>query len=179
MADPVLFPAPGEGNDTPVREEILDHASFVEWVDGVETTPSVKAEDLLWTRGDDKIGMTGLKFGKAKVLGPRSLRIGFTEAIPVGTVLVRGNVRVSALKASEGYPGEPGDDSQWIEGQRLMEVWMPPGEVPGDPDGEEYSLWIFPPEFTTRALRFQRVAQPTDTDFYGWLKGALVMRERV
>ena len=47
----------------------------------------------------------GVKFGDGRVVGVRHLRIGFTESIAVGSVLVRGGGVLSVLKADAAYPG--------------------------------------------------------------------------
>ena len=55
-----------------------------------------------------------MNFGNSKNAGARHLRIGWKNALAVGTVLTRGNVSVSVLKPGANYPGNPGDKADWI-----------------------------------------------------------------
>ena len=79
-------------------------------------------------------------FGIEKKPGPRHLRIGFKEAIPVGTVLTRGNIQLSVLKQGGIYPGNLDEDEQWIHGRRLADGAITTAQAGRD----ECVLWVFP-----------------------------------
>ncbi len=171
---------PGITLETSVREEILDKAAFVEWEAGETRPPQGRDAErgpawVMWTSDPrTRVGHSGLKFGESKVPGPRHLRVGFTEAIPVGSVMARGNVRVSALSAGAAYPGVFTLEDQWIPGQRLEGREVTGGQTVSD----AISLWVFPEGTTTRSLRFTHVADPADPSYEGWLGGAVVLPGR-
>jgi hypothetical protein len=162
-------------NPTPVSQKQLDRAAFAEWFDGHETAIPVERakngpRDVLWTQEQRTEGAR-LFFGTERGPGVRHLRIGFTEPIAVGTVLARAGGRLSVLKPDAPYPGDLGDDSQWIAAERL-------GSRPAA-DQEDLALWSLPPAVKTRALRFTHEANAADQDPSGYLGGAWVMAERV
>jgi hypothetical protein len=156
---------------TPISASQIDAAAYKEWVDGAERPVSDQANEgarwVLCTR-DSKPGYTGQVFGKSKNAGVRHLRIGFTTAIPVGTVFIKGDA-VSVLKPGAAYPGDLGDDRQWIPAQPAP-AWSG--------NNRELSTWVLPPGTTTRALRFTHVSKPADKDYHGWMAGAFVLAER-
>jgi hypothetical protein len=70
----------------------------------------------------------------------RYLRLAFKEALPIGTI-IGSEGAVSYLKADAVYPGDMTKDDQWIN------VQIPEGQA-----GER--VIPFPPNVTTRAIRF-------------------------
>ena len=117
----------------------------------------------------------GAFFGDSKTPGRQSMRIGFKVPITVGAVLVRAGGTLSVLRPEVNYPGNMADESQWLAGQRLVRGQPSDEEVAS----EDYSVWVFPPGTKTRALRFAHTAQPTDSNYCGWLGGAYVLAERM
>jgi len=88
-----------------VQVDNLDPAAFAEWVDGRETPisgadKSQTPQWLIWTNKSQP-GHSGLTFGESKTPGARHLRIGFKNAVALGSVLVRGGGQLSALKAAQ------------------------------------------------------------------------------
>ena len=180
---PAAAAPPETGFATPLPAASLDAAAFAAWVDGAETVIQPRdAKDrehspqwVIWTRTTQP-GHSGLSFGDSKRPGVRHLRIGFTTAIPVGSVLVKCGGQLSVLKADAAYPGDLGNDSAWQPAQRLKD-----GQVTGDEVVRrgEFAIWVLPPGTTTRALRFTHTAAPVDKEYAGWLGGAFVLAERV
>ncbi len=78
---------------------------------------------------------------------------------------------MSILKPDAAYPGDLGDESQWIAAERLnsRRAFGP----------EDLTLWSLPPTAKTRALRFTHEADPADQDPSGYLGGAWLLAERV
>lgn len=171
---------PGEALKTPLALEQIDPATFSQWVAGEESALDVSQRDqspewIVWTTTRNKRpGHSGLTFGAGKMPGPRHLRIGFTESIPVGSVLVRGGGSLSVLKPDADYPGDLSDDSQWISAVNLKSAQLGQTEAAKD----DFALWI-PPGTRTRALRFTHVAAPADNSYEGWIGGVVVLRERL
>ena len=174
-------PSPGS-LQTPVTSANLDAAVFAEWCEGKETAiappdskdNSRKAQWVLWT---DKTapGHSGLTFGASKRPGIRHLRVGFTEALEAGSVLIRGGVQVSVLKPGAAYPGDPAEDAQWITAERIRSAEVGNAEAPR----ESYVLWTLPEKVKTRSLRFSHSAEVTDKEYAGWLGGAYVLPIRL
>jgi hypothetical protein len=162
-------------NPTPVSQAQLDQAAFAEWFAGHESPiPKERVKDgpreVLWTQ-DQRPEWSGVRFGLEREPGVRHLRIGFTEPIAVGTVLARAGGLLSVLKPEAAYPGDLGDDSQWLTAERLGSQ-RPSG-------AEDLVLWTLPPATKTRALRFTHVADAADQDPSGWLPGAWILPARV
>ncbi len=167
---------------TLIQASDLDDAAFAQWFDGSEkgdvrglgneALPE-GARHVLWTR-DSRISWDGVRFGISKISGARYLRIGFKTPLSVGTILVRGSVQVSVLKANATYPGALNDDAQWIPAWRVKDDQSTRDE----PNSEEYSAWILPPHTITRALRFTHTSSPTDNDYAGYLGGVYILGER-
>ena len=163
---------------TPVQVDNLDPAAFAEWVDGQEkpisgADKSQTPQWLIWTNKSQP-GHSGLTFGDSKTPGARHLRIGFKNAVALGSVLVRGGGQLSALKTGAAYPGDLSSEADWIPAQRLGN-----GEVSAAGVArKEIALWIFPPGTQTRALRFTQVAEASDAAYAGFLGGVFVMNER-
>ena len=169
--------------DTPVFQpaggESLDQAAFTQWVDGKETPIADDAAkdgpySVVWT-AQKRPDWRGVKFGQGRAVGVRHLRIGFTEPITVGSVLVRGGGSLSVLKPDAAYPGDLADDSQWIAAERLLD-----GEVSRQEVGrEDYAFWVLPPGTQTRALRFSHRPSPGDPEMAGWLGGVWINEQRL
>lgn len=161
---------------TPLRVASLDPGALTQWTDGSEQAVQLKGgpQEVLWTR-DSRIDWAGVNFGASKNAGGRHLRIGWRRALPVGTVLVRGNVSVSVLKPSTDYPGHPGNEADWIPAQRLKQNRVTREE----PGREEYTLWVLPSVTSTRAVRFTHTAAFADSTYAGWLGGAMLLSERM
>jgi hypothetical protein len=159
-----------------VAKADLDVAALAEWLEG--TTTAIGAErfrdgpaGLVWTR-DAQPTWTGLEFGDGKKTGARHLRIGFTRAIAVGTVVARGG-DLSVLKPDAAYPGDPGDDAQWLAAQRVGA-----GGLATTAEAAEFATWVLPPGTTTRALRFTHRPRPIDRRYNGWVGGVLILAGR-
>jgi hypothetical protein len=161
---------------TPVTLGSLDSAAFTEWVDGRERPVALPdgPRHVIWTQTTAP-EWDGLRFADSKTPGPRHLRIGWQAPLAVGTVLVRAGGQVSVLKPAAAYPGDIGDEAQWLPATRLSGR-----EVVGEEVGqEEYCLWSLPAGTMTRALRFTHAAKPTDRVYGGWLGGAFVLAGRL
>jgi hypothetical protein len=164
---------------TPLSSGLIDTGSLAEWVDGVERPPANPGQlrQLVWTQSSSPAagpwpGM--LRFGISSQPGPRSLRIGFTHPISLGSVLVRGGGALSYLRPGAPYPGNLGDQSQWLDAQRIA------GNQAGSAEAAEddYALWVLPPGVSTRALRFTHVAAQTDPSYEGFFGGACLLAGR-
>ena len=167
---------------TPVQLAQLDATTFADWVDGVETPiPTDRAKngprDVIWT-AQSRVDWPGVPFGVTKTPGVRYLRIGFTEPIPVGSVLVRGGGTLSVLKTDAAYPGDLSGDASWLPAERLALVGIPTDEAQ-ELGKEDFAIWVLPPGTTTRALRFTHTSVAADTDPAGWLGGVLVRSDRI
>ncbi|HEX3133843.1 MAG TPA: hypothetical protein VHX44_09720, partial [Planctomycetota bacterium] len=145
---------------TTISREDLDPAAFSEWVEG-KTSP-ITAERLkdgpagvVLTR-NGQVDWQGIMFGDSKKPGVRHLRIGFTKAMSVGTVVACAG-GLSVLKPGAIYPGDVGDDSQWITAQRQTRTGLS-----SEADVMDYATWILPPGITTQALRFTHTAVSSD-----------------
>ncbi len=174
---------------TPVTPERIDPSTYAEWVDGNERQLDTQRRELapqwvLWT--DDPRttpGHSGVVFGDSKSPGKRHLRIGFREAIPVGSVIVRGGGTLSVLKSDAEYPGDLSDESQWIPAKRLVDAQ--PTQKPiletrvGKSIQQGVGIWTLPPDIKTRAIRFTHVAQPADANYAGRVGGVLVLKDRL
>lgn len=161
---------------TAIRPEDLDDTVFAQWVEGRET-PVVNKDGtaaFLWTTKTAP-SHSALPFGDSKNPGVRHLRIGFKQAVAVGSVLVRGGGTLSLLKVGAAMPGKLDDESAWLPAERLVNRVPSAAEVGGD----GFALWVLPPGTTTRALRFTHTAQATDKVYVGALGGLLVLADRV
>jgi hypothetical protein len=181
---PVLAEEFGRGIfQTPITEKEIDLDDYAEWVDGKEirieangkTDDSAFPKWILWEQ-TGKIGHSGRVFGDNKTPGPRHLRIAFKSEIDIGTVIVVGSVKVSVLKPSASFPGDMGDDSQWISAARIQD-----GKVTSDEPETKTSacnLWSLPPNTRTQAIRFTHVAQPSDREYKGCVGGLYILADR-
>lgn len=162
-----------------VGEAMLDAAAFSQWLDGSESPFSETdarggPRAVVWTAAS-RPDHRGVKFGEGRAVGSRHLRIGFTEPVAVGSVLVRGGGALSVLRAGAAYPGDLADDSQWVAAERLLAGEASRQEV----DSEGYALWVLPAGTATRALRFSHVPNPGDREMAGWLGGVWIMEPRL
>jgi len=165
-------PQPGGGAS-------LDKEAFAQWVDGKESPiPEDAAKGgpgaVVWS-GRKRPDWRGVEFAQGRALGVRHLRIGFTEDVAVGSVLVRGGGSLSVLKPGAAYPGDLADSSQWIAAERLLDGEVSRGEV----GSEGYAIWVLPAGTVTRALRFSHSPAPGDREMAGWLGGVWILQERV
>ncbi|MBA3937067.1 MAG: discoidin domain-containing protein, partial [Planctomycetes bacterium] len=154
----------------------LDAAAFSEWMDGKETVigPDRRREGpawVVWTR-DSQAGWYGQEFGDGKIPGARHLRLGFTKPIAVGTILADAET-ISVLKSGAAYPGNLGDDSQWLPLARLGE-----GGLASTVDGGELATWVVPPGTSTRALRLTHVAKANDRRYNGRIAAVWLLADR-
>ena len=157
----------------------LDKAAFAQWVGGEESPIAEDAAKggpsaVVWS-GRKRPDWRGVKFAEGRAVGLRHLRVGFTENIAVGSVLVRGGGSLSVLKPDATYPGDLADDSQWIAAQRLLN-----GEASRKEVGNgNYAMWVLPAGTVTRALRFSHSPGPGDREMAGWLGGVWINEGRL
>ena len=175
-------PAPGSAFQTELTDAMLDPAAYAEWVDGREIPIIPKDERdrsaspawLDWTQ-DTNAGHMGRDFGESKTPGARHLRVGFTRPVAIGTLIVGGDVRVGVLKPGASYPGNPGDDSQWLPAQRIEGRTVVTSELK---DRGDFTTWILPPNTRAQAIRFTHTAKLTDKRFRGWVSSVAVLADR-
>lgn len=163
----------------PVVGENLDRDALAQWVDGKETPLAEDATkdgpySIVWTV-QKRPDWRGVKFGEGRTVGPRHLRIGFTENVTVGSVLIRSGGSLSVLKPGAEYPGDLSDDSQWIPAERLLDGELSQKEV----GREDYAIWVLPPGTQTRALRLIHSPSPGDTEMAGWVGGLWISEKRL
>jgi len=103
----------------------LDPPAFTQSVGG-RTSPLSDADakggptSVVWTT-TTRPDFRGAKFGDGRAEGPRHLRIGFTEPLAIGSVLVRSGGTLSVLKPNANYPGDLADESAWSPAERLVD----------------------------------------------------------
>ncbi len=157
----------------------LDNSAFAQWLDGKESpivlppNEASKGENIVvWT---DKSGPihTGVAFGEANVTGIRHLRIGFRDAVLVGSIMVRGGGAISVLTTSAAYPGDLGKDEQWENAERIDNARVGRVEVAK----EDYAMWVLPKPAFIRAIRFSHTTVASDKTYAGWL-GAIALFDR-
>lgn len=155
----------------------LDAAAYAEWVDGAEKPVVQKRgpEHSIYTK-TTRIEWSGLKFGDSKTPGPRHLRIGLKTAVGIGTIVTRGGGKVSVLKPDAAYPGDLGNESQWLPAERLGKG---AGITSNEALEDEFCVWVLPNGTSTRALRFTHVAQVADPNYMGTLGGVYALSERM
>ena len=158
---------------------LLDQAAFTQWVAGTEAAVTEESApggpQAVVRTASGKLAFAGVKFGEGREAGTRHLRVGFTEMLPIGSVLVRGGGTLSVLRTSAVYPGNTSDDSQWLPAERLAGDTIARTEV----GGEGYALWTLPPDTRSRALRFSHQPGPGDREMAGWLGGVQMLGERI
>ncbi|MEI8140778.1 MAG: hypothetical protein WCI03_13040 [bacterium] len=158
---------------TPLTPARLDPAATAEWVDG-QVKPRVDFLDagskphfpnpLGWVVAmpSARMGWGRITFGAEGAPEPRHLRIGLNEAVPMGTIITRGKLTgVSVLKSAAAYPGDLGEENQWLPAKRTF--------------GQELSVWTLPPQTTSRALRFTYDCPADEQKRAGGLSGVYVM----
>ncbi|EMI55826.1 NHL repeat-containing protein [Rhodopirellula sallentina] len=161
---------------------LLDPATFAERIGNAPESPiegdspaaRVGPQAVVWCQ-QSKPHWKGMTYGAGREAGPRHLRIGFTQAVPVGSVLVGGGGSLSVLKPDAEYPGDLADDSQWISAQRLVDVSVSDAEV----QAGDYGLWVLPPGTVTRALRFSHTPTAGDRETAGKLAGVWLLPQRM
>ncbi len=164
---------------TALSAAVLDHTTFADWLDGQET-PIAESEAkggptaVVWT-DSTRPEFRGVKFGQGRATRVRHLRIGFTDSVKVGSVLVRGGGTLSVLKPTDKYPGDLADDAQWMPAERLTGDEASAKEV----DHEGYALWVLPPGTQTRALRFSHAPSAGDREAAGLLGGVAIFERRL
>lgn len=180
---------------TDVTTEQLDPEAFSEWVDGKESRLEKPPQTVVWTT-TTPIRYNGVDYGESRSMATRHLRIGFREAIPVGSVMVGGGGSLSVLKPDAPYPGNPADESQWTPAVRVrvesptnpMEETPIPVRTNQMPESgastaevvrDDYGLWTLPPGTRTRALRFSHTPRPGDKTSAGFLGGAWILKDRL
>lgn len=164
----VAAPVGAAGLQTPVQVGDLDAAACAEWVDGRETPCTFGGQGPKWvlaTQGSIP-GHSGVSFGASDKPGVRHLRVGFTRAVPAGTLLVHGGGRVSVLRPDAAYPGDLDNDAQWLPATRQ--------ETSGG-----LAIWLLPPHTVTWALRFTDSSPDDATTHAGRLSGACLLAERL
>ncbi len=117
----------------------------------------------------------GMTYGAGREAGTRHLRIGFTQSVEVGSVLVGGGGSLSVLKADAAYPGDLSNESHWVPAQRLVDGEESNAEV----EGGDYGLWVLPPGTSTRALRFSHTPAAGDPEMAGQLAAVWLLPNRL
>ncbi len=167
---------------TPISLDHLDAASFAEWSDGAEKL--IRPEDAKdksrlpqWLISTEMTtpGHSGLRFGDSQRPGPRHLRIGFKQAVPVGSVLIRGGGQLSVLRHDVPFPGDLANDAHWIPAQRLVQRVVSRQEVAE----LDFGIWTLPANLTTRALRLTHHAELADKSYAGFVGGLVVLTDRL
>ncbi|MDR1010449.1 MAG: hypothetical protein LBM04_04890 [Opitutaceae bacterium] len=150
------------------------------WTNGVETSLTLRGNQTVVT------------FGDSKTHGPRHLRIALPDATLIGSVITLGGSALSVLKPGAPFPGDLGDDSQWIPAQRLRPDGHPTSDeaIAGEAVSgywlnasanrtyTQFALWSLPPGTQTRALRITHTAAQTDMQYAGQLSGVYLLPAR-
>ena len=173
---------PAAGPFPPLDASWLDPSTFAQRIGrapeiatpGDQETAKLGPKAVVWCE-QSKPHWKGIAFGAGREAGVRHLRIGFTKAVPVGSVLVGGGGALSVLKAGAAYPGDLANDSQWLPAQRLVNGVASNAEVA---DGD-YGLWVLPPGTSTRALRFSHTPAAGDRETAGHLAGVWLLPDRL
>jgi hypothetical protein len=165
----------------PLDASLLDPATFAERI-GSAPEPAALGDSeiaklgpkaVVWCK-QAKPHWKGIKFGAGPEAGLRHLRIGFTQRVPAGSVLVGGGGALSVLRAEAPYPGDLADDSQWLPARRLINGVESNAEVASG----DYGLWVLPPGTATRALRFSHAPAAGDPEAAGHLAGVWLLPDR-
>jgi DNA-binding beta-propeller fold protein YncE len=162
-----------------VSQADLDWAAVSVWVDGKSQALTLNPNSpfIVWGPGT-AIDYRGLSFGDSKKPGPRHLRLAFKKAISIGSILTRAGGKVSVLKPTAPYPGDPADDSQWISAERLENTGSQRMTTGAEATVTEYAIWVLSSAAPVRAVRFTHDAQAGDPQYAGWLGGAAFFAER-
>jgi hypothetical protein len=95
--------------------------------------------------------------------------------LEIGAIFAVGDASVSVLKPGATYPGDLGDDSQWVPLQRIDG-----GQLTGAPTKEyEGGVWLVPPGSKVRVVRLTHVAGKLDSSYSGIVRGVQFFRERL
>lgn len=159
----------------PLAAENLDPAAFAQWLDGAEKPFELRdgPRHVIWTRNTHP-EWDGVRYGEGKEIGVRHLRIGWKNAIAIGTVVARGGGQVSVLATDAAYPGDMGDEALWVPAQRVKNAKVCRNEA----EPEDIAIWVLPPKTLTCAIRFSHSPEPTDRLFSGWLGSVALLSER-
>ncbi len=158
---------------------LLDDQTFAQWSAGGESAvPETEAKDgprsIVWATAG-KVDWRGIKFGAGRDGDVRHLRIGFSQPVLAGSVLVSGGGVLSVLRADAAYPGDLANDAQWLPAERLVN-----GEVSRTEVTEgAYAVWVLPTGTSTRALRFSHRPAAADKENAGVLGGAWLLPQRL
>ena len=176
----VTIPNLGVSIHEVVKFDNLDTAVYAEWIDGKERHVRTKIskepvlQTPLWT--DKTIPcLHGVNYGISNNLGYRHLRVGFHNAVVVGSIIAEGGGKVSVLKPDAPYPGDFNDESQWIPAQRLVKGQLSDKEL----DAGIYGVWVLPVGTKTRSIRFSHQPSILDANYSCVLSGAWVTAERL
>ena len=166
----------------PLDVSLLDPTTFAErigstpesLVQGDAETVRLGPKAVVWCQ-QSKPHWKGTTYGAGREAGVRHLRIGFTQTLPVGSVLVGGGGSLSVLKTNAAYPGDLADDSQWLPAQRLVNGAESTAEIAAG----DYGLWVLPPGTSTRALRFSHTPAAGDRESAIQLAGVWLLPDRL
>ena len=165
------------GLSTPLTEATRDRQNDSVWLAG-RLSPSPTRDGgtrVLWT--DKSAPSAGeLEFAADRKLGPRHLMLVFKQDVPVGTVLMRGNTRLSVLRPGIRGQANPADESHWIPGERLDGSAVTQGQPA---DGDALVAWVLPPRTSTRAIRLTHEPDVTAQTFAGRVGGLYVIGDRL
>ncbi len=159
---------------SPFDLSLLDKTTFAQSLAGKETSISDVPQSVVWTQKGTP-DWKGAKFGAERDTGARHLRIGFTQPVTVGSVLVSGGGSLSVLKTGAAYPGDLADDSQWQPAERLINGEVSHEEVAVG----NYAVWVLPSGTETQALRFTHTPAAGDREMAGVLGGTWILNERL
>ncbi len=172
---------------TPIQDEFLEKSgllleSFNGTVQPIDDPRGVRK--ILWSTRNDAEWI-GVEFGKETALGTRYAVASWGESVTVGSLIVVTTSCPKLLKESV-VTGENGiltaeqiaDDENWISGVRLLKNGDVTEEVTGIAR-DELTVWMFPPETKSRAIRFEHTPLATDKTYAGWIGAVYVVSERV
>lgn len=172
---------------TPIQAEFLQKSgllleSFNGTVQPIDDPRGVRK--ILWSTCNDAEWI-GVEFGKETALGTRYTVASWGESVTVGSLIVVTTSRPKLLKENV-VTGENGiltaeqiaDDENWISGVRLLKNGDVTEEVTGIAR-DELTVWMFPPETKSRAIRFEHTPLATDKTYAGWIGAVYVVSERV
>lgn len=164
----------------------LDPETFREWFAGQERllpgekdrtgeTKSAVPDWICWTREKRHALYKGIVYGADRDTGPRHLRIGFKQAIRVGSILAGGGGEASVLRSDVAYPGDLANEAHWIRAERVVL-----GKTEAAGLGRyDIALWVLPPGSSTRAVRFTHRPQATEKETSCPLAGVYLLNERL
>ena len=166
--------------ETPVTDALVDRDACREWCAG-ETKARPDAAGLVVAKGRQSPVVYGLGFGRGPKPGARHLTVGFTEAVPVGTLyLSAGNVSVSVLKPDAAYPGDPANEDDWQALSCVQRDKRPAARA----KERGASFWYGGEGLVTRAVRITAKVAATETpdesgNYGGWVAALYVFKDRL